>query len=147
MMADIDKFLNTWVSCVQTMNSDRQVGRIDKGFLHRVKDDVTEAYIYVISFNKKDNPNAREGFNDYKHPKGLPYGWSLGTRGTRSFKNMQSISCTNLWRTLIADDILIFILGLLLGALVTIAFSMYAISHIPYHTIGGDVYKCERIDQ
>ena len=31
-MADIDKLLNTWVSCVQTMDGDRQIGRIDKGF-------------------------------------------------------------------------------------------------------------------
>ena len=95
-MADIDKFLNTWVSCIQTMDSDRQVGRIDKGFLHRVKDDVTEAYIYVISFNKHDNPYAREGFSGYKHPVGLPCGWSLGSCGTRSFKNMQPISRVNL---------------------------------------------------
>ena len=97
MMADIDKYLNNWVSCVQTIDSDRQVGRIDKGFLHRVKDDVTEAYIYVISFNKHDNPCARKGFSGYKHPVGLPCGWSLGYKGIYNFLKMKPITtCINL---------------------------------------------------
>lgn len=95
-MADIDRYLNNWVSCVQTIDCDRQVGRIDKGFLHRVKDDVTAEYIYVISFNKYDNPYAREGFRGYKHPVGLPYGWSLGYKGAQSFSDMKPLSCVNL---------------------------------------------------
>lgn len=41
------------------------------------------------------------------------------------------------------DDILIFILGLSLGALMMGLFSMYAISNIPYHTINGKVYECK----
>lgn len=95
-MADIDRYLNTWVRCIQTMDSDRQVGQIDKGFLHIVDSKSTRDPQYVISFNKKDNPDARKGFDDYKHPTGLPCGWCLGPCGTQSFKNMQSISCVNL---------------------------------------------------
>lgn len=37
--------------------------------------------------------------------------------------------------------------GFFVGAIAMGLFSMYAISHIPYHTIGSSVYKCERIDQ
>lgn len=96
MMADIDKFLNTWVRCTQTAGFGTPVGQIDRGFLHTVESELSSQRFYVISFNKKDNPSAREGFNEYKHPKGLPCGWSLGTHGTQSFKNMQSISCTKL---------------------------------------------------
>lgn len=95
MMADIDKFLNTWVSCTQMAGVGR-VGQIDKGFLHIVDSELSSQRFYVISFNKKDNPYAREGFDDYKHPDGLPCGWCLGPCGTRSFKNMQPISCVNL---------------------------------------------------
>lgn len=95
MMADIDKYLNTWVSCTQMAGCGR-VGQIDRGFLHIVDSRSTRDPQYVISFNKKDNPDAREGFDDYKHPTGLPYGWCLGPCGTRSFKNMQPISRVNL---------------------------------------------------
>lgn len=96
-MADIDKFLNGWVSCTQTAGLDTRVGQIDKGFLHTVYSKLSGDCFYVISFNKKDNPSAREGFNDYKHPKGLPCGWSLGTRGAQSFANMKPLTtCRNL---------------------------------------------------
>lgn len=95
-MADIDKFLNSWVSCVQTMDRDRQVGQIDRGFLHRVISEISGDPVYVISFNKHDNPYAREGFSGYKHPVGLPCGWSLGHSGTQNFINMQPISRVNL---------------------------------------------------
>ena len=37
--------------------------------------------------------------------------------------------------------------GFFVGALAMALFSMYAISHIPYHTIGDNVNKCERIEQ
>lgn len=37
--------------------------------------------------------------------------------------------------------------GFFVGVIATAIFSMYAISHIPYHTIGDNVYKCERIEQ
>lgn len=96
MMADIDKLLNTWVSCDQTVGFGTRVGHIDKGFLHRVKSEVSDNILYVISFNKRDNPSAKKGFSAYTHPKGLPCGWSLGHSGTQSFKNMQPISRVNL---------------------------------------------------
>lgn len=96
-MADIDKFLNTWVSCIQTAGFGTPVGRIDRGFLHTTRDDVAGERFFVISFNKKDNPSARNGFSGYTHPKGLPCGWSLGSRGTQSFINMKPVtSCVNL---------------------------------------------------
>lgn len=94
-MADIDRYLNTWVSCIQ-MAGCVQVGQIDRGFLHIVDSELTRDRMYVISFNKKDNPSAREGFDDYKHLTRLPCGWALGPCGNRSFKNMQPITRVNL---------------------------------------------------
>jgi hypothetical protein len=44
-------------------------------------------------------------------------------------------------------DRILLTLCVLVGALAMALFSMYAISHIPYHKIGSNVYKCERIDQ
>ena len=37
--------------------------------------------------------------------------------------------------------------GFFAGVIAMGLFSMYAISNIPYHTIGNSVYKCERIEQ
>lgn len=73
-----------------------QVGQIDRGFLHIVDSELTRGCMYVISFNKKDNPRAREGFDDYKHLDGLPCGWALGPCGNRSFLNMKPITFVNL---------------------------------------------------
>lgn len=94
-MAVIDKYLNTWVSCTQLSGVGR-VGQIDKGFLHIVNSSLTRNCMYVISFNKNDNPSAREGFDDYEHPTGLPCGWALGPCGTRSFKDMKPVAPVNL---------------------------------------------------
>lgn len=92
MMTGIDKFLNTWVSCTQTSGFGTRVGQIDKGFLHFVYSDIVGGYTFVISFNKKDNPSAREGFDDYEHPKGLPCGWCIGHHGTQSFADMKLLT-------------------------------------------------------
>lgn len=95
MMADIDRYLNTWVSCTQITGVGR-VGQIDRGFLHIVPSDLTAGCIYVISFNKHDNPSAKKGFSAYEHPVGLTCGWSLGYKGDANFSDMKPLSPVNL---------------------------------------------------
>ena len=92
MMAYIDALLNTWVSCDQTAGLGIRVGHIRKGFLHIVTNDLNDECIYVISFNKRNNPSAKRGFSEYKHPVGLPCGWSLGNKGAQCFANMKPLS-------------------------------------------------------